>query len=415
MKRFEEFLHVELSSGTQTPRPLAPGECQSSSGKRCGLCAAMTHEYASEASARERAAAEFWKSLAPFCPCEPLVRSPLGRAYRTVSKRKAFRVPGGVRLGFVGPADRPPPGGIAVESCAIEPPSHAAVYRTIEEELARPQAAPLREALLYAVIKGNYREQTVILNVRSVRPQVVRTANTISKLLTKHFGAAIAGVFLFEGDPEARYYLGPRDKAAIPEARKLFGKRELFVRVDGKSFLYPPLSFSQVNESLLDRFVAEARRLLAPASANTLYDLYCGYGLFALCLAPSVRAVLGVESAHQSVAAAAANARRQNAANTRFVRVSINEDSIERLLQNSPPQSLILLDPPRGGTAPGVIEAISDRQPARVLHIFCNMDLIENELQRWHRGGFRAGRAIPFDMFPGTTDLEMMVLLEPVS
>jgi tRNA/tmRNA/rRNA uracil-C5-methylase (TrmA/RlmC/RlmD family) len=289
------------------------------------------------------------------------------------------------------------------------------VYRIIEEELAQPRATPLREALLYAVIKGNYREQTVILNARSVTPQVVRTANTISKLLTKHLGTAIAGFFLFEGDPEARYYLGARDKGAIPEARKLFGKRELFIRVDGRNFLYPPLSFSQVNESLLDRFVVEARRLLALTATNTLFDLYCGYGLFALCLASSVRTVIGVESAHQSVAAATANARRQHAANTRFVRANIDEDSIEHLLQKSPPQSLILLDPPRGGTAPGVIEAIANRRPARVLHIFCNMDLIQIELDRWHRGGYRVARAVPIDMFPGTADLEMMVLLEPGS
>jgi tRNA/tmRNA/rRNA uracil-C5-methylase (TrmA/RlmC/RlmD family) len=372
----------------------------------------MTLEYANEFAAKARAATAFWNSLGTPAPCAPLVRSPRGRQYRTVSKRKAFRIRGGLRLGFVGPADHPPPGGIAVETCAIEPSGHAPVYRVIEEVLLEPLSAPLRETLLYAVIKGNYREQTVILNVGKIAPAIVRTANTLSKALTKRLGNVIAGVFLFEGDPDGRYYLTAKEKSKVAEARKLFGKNELFVRVDGRSFLYPPLSFSQVNESLLDLFVAGARELLSPVHTQMLYDLYCGYGLFALCLAPAVRAVLGVEAAHQSTAAATANARRQHVANARFVRAVINEYTIGNLLQKSPPQSLVLLDPPRGGTSAGVIEAIAERRPTRVLHIFCDMDILPGELQRWGRTGYAPTRAVPFDMFPGTADLEMMVLME---
>jgi len=412
MTSFEEFLAAELRIASAPPRPLARGECQSPSGRRCGLCYAMTLEYAVESAGRDRAAGAFWKSLGTPAPCAPLVRSPRGRQYRTVSKRKAYHGRSGLRLCFVGPADNPPPGGIAVETCAIEPSGHAPIYRVIEEVLLLPLSAPLREALLYAVIKGNYREQTVILNVAQITPALVRSANTLSRALTKRLGEAIAGVFLFEGDAEARYYLLAREKSRVAEARKLFGRKELFVRVDGRSFLYPPLSFSQVNESLLDQFVAGARELLAPARAQTLYDLYCGYGVFALSLAPAVHAVLGVEAAHLSVAAAVANARRQHAAHARFIRAVINEDTIGKLLQKSPPRSLVLLDPPRGGTAEGVIEAIAERHPARVLHIFCNMEILRGELQRWDRAGYAPTRAVPFDMFPGTADLEMMVLLE---
>ena len=51
----------------------------------------------------------------------------------------------------------------------------------------------------------------------------------------------------------------------------------------------------------------------------------------------------------------------------------------------------------------------------RVLHIFCNIELMPGELERWNIGGYKIARAIPFDMFPGTAEIEMMVLLKPTS
>ena len=413
MMSFKDLFAAELNSTATTTRTLKEGECQSASGQRCSLCYAVTTNYDTEAACKDRAAASFWSGLGTAICCSRLVPSPRGRAYRTVTKRKAFHQHGSMRLGFVGPADNPPPGGMSVGHCAIEPPSHAAIYHLIEEELHARSTAPLSELLLYAVIKGNYREHTVILNVREITPALVRAANAVSKSLTRQLGAMITGIFLFEGDPQARYYLGTQDRRALPELRKLFGKKDLFVRVEGKVFLYPPLSFSQVNESLLDGFIAGARGLLAPSPGNMFYDFYCGYGLFALCFSPDVRNVIGVEASHQSVAAATSNARRQHAANARFVQAVINADVIETLMQKSPPHSLVLLDPPRSGTAEGVIESIADRQPARILHIFCNMDVLPGELKRWSSAGYVPVRAVPFDMFPGTPELEMMVLVQP--
>ncbi|MBP1679083.1 MAG: tRNA (uracil-5-)-methyltransferase family protein, partial [Bacteroidetes bacterium] len=65
------------------------------------------------------------------------------------------------------------------------------------------------------------------------------------------------------------------------------------------------------------------------------------------------------------------------------------------------------------GTAPGVIEGIAAKKPARVVHIFCNIDGIAGELQRWAARGYAAQRAIPYDLFPGTASVEIMILLTP--
>jgi tRNA/tmRNA/rRNA uracil-C5-methylase (TrmA/RlmC/RlmD family) len=41
------------------------------------------------------------------------------------------------------------------------------------------------------------------------------------------------------------------------------------------------------------------------------------------------------------------------------------------------------------------------------------MEILGKDLIRWRKAGYRAETAIPFDMFPGTAELEMMVLFTP--
>lgn len=413
---FAALFRAGIRSAASPPPSLAPGECRSpDDGARCGLCHAMTLSYETEGRIKAEAASTFWSAVAGTVPLAPLVTSPRGRGYRTVSKRKAFRRTGKTRLGLIGPADGPQPGGIVVGRCAIEPEEHAVIYRAIEESLHDRSALPLSDALQYAIIKGNYHEHSVLFNVRAITPAVLRAANRISRTLTARFAHSLSAVFLFEGEAEGRYYLAPREAGAVPRIRKVFGDGRLFVRIEGRPFLYPPLVFSQVNESLLEPLISGARSLLSPAGTDTLVDLYCGYGLFGLSLAPLVRRVIGAEASHLAVAAARDNARRQKIGSARFIRALLNQDSVRTVMAGATDSCLMILDPPRNGTAPGVIEAVAARLPRRVVHVFCNMDLLAGELLRWKKAGYRPENAIPFDMFPGTAELEMMVMLAPRS
>jgi len=81
------------------------------------------------------------------------------------------------------------------------------------------------------------------------------------------------------------------------------------------------------------------------------------------------------------------------------------------VMRDATPKSSVLLDPPRKGTAPGVIEAIASKHPERVLHIFCNIELIADDLKCWLSCGYRPTAAVPIDMFPGTASMEILVLL----
>ena len=73
---------------------------------------------------------------------------------------------------------------------------------------------------------------------------------------------------------------------------------------------------------------------------------------------------------------------------------------------------IAVMDPPRQGTDPGVIEALAKRRPARIVHIFCGTDRIPVELRTWAKNGYRVASAVPLDLFPGSANLETLILLE---
>jgi tRNA/tmRNA/rRNA uracil-C5-methylase (TrmA/RlmC/RlmD family) len=143
-----------------------------------------------------------------------------------------------------------------------------------------------------------------------------------------------------------------------------------------------------------------------------LIDLYCGYGLFAICLSAKVQTAIGMDVSADSIDAAIANARRNGVTNAKFLRGDITINTLPRVLRTPDDHKVVLLDPPRNGTGPGVIEYIAAAMPRQVLHIFCNINIMPAELNRWTENGFRITKAVPLDMFPGTSTIETMVLLE---
>jgi len=416
LKSFADTFVALIEAARNTPRQLSVGECQSAPGDRCRLCHAVSLTYEDEVALRQRALAEFWSRELSGIPVDPLVPSPRGRAYRTVTKRRAFRSRGGVRIGLIDPSDSGRFAAFEVMRCAIEPDGHAPLFAAVREFINMPHAEPLASRLLYIVIKGSTSEFGVIFHVREITHDLVQTVNILSKILTREC-EGIVGVFVMEGDPTSertpRYCLGDRQARPQGSFRKIFGEKDLTVQILGRRFAFSPLSFTQVNQPLFGELLTRVSRLLHLRADRTFYDLYCGYGPFSLCFAGDVHRVIGIDASPEAISSAIANAKRQRILNARFLHSDIGPSSLRSILKSASPEDTLLLDPPRKGTAPAVIEYVAARRFSSIAHIFCNIDLLPSEVRRWRTHEYRAIRAIPFDMFPGTSEVEIVMLLEP--
>ncbi len=371
-------------------------------------------DYARETSLKNSALRRFWERHRLPGEPEALVASPRPRHYRTTSKRRVQAGPGREGAGNAAAhailnAER--------GADLLEPPGHGRIYSALAKQLSGGDFASLAQAMNYVVVRGTYEEFAVIFNLaaldRGLHRMVLKAAESLA--------AAVPGVgsaFLFLDPTRSPYYLeSDRPKGSF-SIKKLFGPDHFRLRLPSGEFAVPPTSFSQVNESILPLLLERAEILLAGRNGGRLLDLYCGYGLFALSLCRRYREVYAVDAAGGSVRAGAAMAPRfAGGKGIRFRCAAIQRSSLARVLPPPlPPGSEdVILDPPRRGASGEVIASIARRRPGRVLHLFCAVDEIPAALDGWRRQGYYVRRVVPMDMFPGTPQLETMVLLTRAS
>ena len=96
----------------------------------------------------------------------------------------------------------------------------------------------------------------------------------------------------------------------------------------------------------------------------------------------------------------------------RFIRGEIGPALIRSRLPVPAEKELLVLDPPRSGTADDVIKELARRSPLRVVHVFCGTDVIPGSLAQWKSQGYQPVSIQLLDLFPGTPNLETMILLE---
>ncbi len=363
-------------------------------------------------------------------PCDPglITRSPLSRGYRSTSKRRVAMASG--KIYFLHPGERPG-GKQLVSPSLLEPPRHEEIFRLIHRRISRNEDEPLAKALNWVIIRGIDRGCALILNVYRIDAAVVRKAKQLSERIPVE-NEAIASVFLFHDPSRSEYYLeagreAPDERPSrIREAglKCLAGPRDLAIDLGDLRLRFPPLVFSQINESMIPNLLQTGREMLespgGDTSADHLVDLYCGYGLFSFGMGSRFGRVTGIELAGPAIEAARHNFDRISKKGSihirpmRFLEGRITGPFIEKAftpIERGRKRVHVLLDPPRQGTGSGVIEAIAGSNPQQVLHIFCNIDRLPLELRQWEALGYRAARASVLDFFPGTANVETLLLL----
>ncbi len=186
----------------------------------------------------------------------------------------------------------------------------------------------------------------------------------------------------------------------------------LSANVDGKTFHYSGSSFFQVNFSILEAFVAATKKFLEPSFDANLLDLYCGVGLFGICLAGRYGRVLGIEEGEEAVFYARENAKTNGVANTEFV-LGRAEEALSQIPDFFGEKLHVILDPPRIGMKKEAIQFLLKLPKIeRIVYVSCNPATLIRDLKLFSPR-FRIEKIQPLDLFPQTKHLETIVLLLP--
>jgi 23S rRNA (uracil1939-C5)-methyltransferase len=184
-------------------------------------------------------------------------------------------------------------------------------------------------------------------------------------------------------------------------------------RVSGFTLRQSVGSFFQSNRFLLQDLVSSVVPDAAEARAPRGLDLFCGVGLFTLPLARNCGSVIGVESQSLALKDARENAARAGAgnpewkANVRFVRGDASTYAARAKLA---PGDVVILDPPRGGLSPALIEALG-KSPLRSLrYVSCDPPALFRDVARLSSYGLALQSLALFDLFPNTHHFETVAV-----
>lgn len=200
------------------------------------------------------------------------------------------------------------------------------------------------------------------------------------------------------------------------DTRHVAGARAIWERVAGVSFLLSPTSFFQTNVRAARALAAEVLSALSGDEYERILDLYSGVGLFALPLAREGRSVTAVEGNREAVAAAceAARANRITARSFRALAAPV-ERAMSRLDLRGPAGGwdAVVLDPPREGCAPDVLDwLLRTLRPKRIVYVSCNPEALAHDLRLAAPADYRVARVRPVDMFPHTAHVESVSVLD---
>ncbi|MBI2875978.1 MAG: 23S rRNA (uracil(1939)-C(5))-methyltransferase RlmD [Candidatus Tectomicrobia bacterium] len=185
----------------------------------------------------------------------------------------------------------------------------------------------------------------------------------------------------------------------------LQGKELLCEQIGDLTYFIHPHAFFQNNSYLAVELVQTVLEFADLAGHERVLDLYCGGGLLSLPLARRASQVLGIESDPTSIACAQMNREANGVENVQFLQEKVESCSWADL-----PQEVAVVDPPRSGLHPKVLQALVERGPDRLIYVSCNHQALASELTALLTA-YTCEAVRLLDLFPHTPHVEVLARL----
>ncbi len=160
--------------------------------------------------------------------------------------------------------------------------------------------------------------------------------------------------------------------------------------------------FSQTNEAVADA-LRDLMVNIVPPNQQLLIDAYCGSGFFAKALLDKFERVIGIDWDRFAIAVA-----KDNATEKESYIVGDMEEQLQRL--ESCRSTTLIVDPPAAGLSENIRNVIIDVRPQTLIYVSCNPPTLARDLKELQQK-FAIDSVTPFDMFPQTAEIEVLVHL----
>jgi tRNA/tmRNA/rRNA uracil-C5-methylase (TrmA/RlmC/RlmD family) len=203
------------------------------------------------------------------------------------------------------------------------------------------------------------------------------------------------------------------------------------VAVGGYSLWASSMGFFQNNIEVTELIAKKLGGYLAALKPSRFLDLYAGVGTFPLLAARAVPDIQCFEDSPYSVGCLRRNVRELGMPLCKDERASscpaggpltgIFAGKVEKtfprfIVQRPKPGTLVFMDPPRTGIASSLADFLAREDAGEnILYLACDLQILLRDLRHiLATGRYKVREVTPFDMFPRTKHIEVLVWLTKI-
>lgn len=391
--RPEAWARIVTRTGPPSPDRVTP-PCPAFG--RCGGCAWQHLAYPAQLVAKRRRVEDALAGAGLAAAVAPVVPSPAEVGYRHKGKYVAGRTRGQLALGAWAPRSHH---FVDTAGCRAVTPAIDRARGAIVDAAAAARLAPADERrgtgdLRYAIVRqARTGGVLVALVVRGTAPadRVVAAARAL-------VAAGIDGVVRIDNDRT--------DGALVGGAPALVaGRATLDETLAGVPIAIGATEFAQINPAQADALYARVAELAALGPGDRAADVYAGLGGISFALAARGADVVAIERDAAAIAALTAAA----AAAALPGRIDARAGDAATLAALGAPLAAVVVNPPRKGLSPATLDAVHHAAASRLVYVSCGPDSLARDLAALVAAGWRIDAVQPFDLMPGTAQVETLV------
>lgn len=369
--------------------------------KKCGGCQLQQHSYEKQLQEKQNYVNSL---LSKFCYVENIIGMENPYYYRNKvhavfdTDKKGNAISGVYEAGTHNVVN--------IDSCLIEDQKADKIIVTIRGMLKSFKIKTFNEdtgmGLLRHVLIRTGHKSGEIMVVLVLSSHIFPSKNNFIKALLKAH-PEITTIVMNVNNKKTSMVLGEREQV-------LYGKGYIEDTLCGMVFRISPKSFYQVNPVQTEVLYGKAIELASFKGNETVIDAYSGIGTIGLIASKHVKKVIGVELNRDAVKDAITNAKRNKANNIYFYNYDAGE-FMNQMAAEKQKVDAVFMDPPRSGSTEQFLDSMCTMNPKKIIYISCNPETLERDLSYLVKRNYKAIKAIPVDMFPGTEHVETVVLL----
>ena len=375
---------------------------------KCGGCVFSHMNYEAEKKIKADHVAECFRRIGGISPdFEPIIGADSDTRYRNKAQYPVASDSGEIKTGFYSPHSHRV---VHCPDCLLQPEEFGDILGIFSEYIKKCNVSVYDETKNRGLLRHIYiRKGTAsgeIMVCAVINGKKLPAEDELVKMLTEK-EKSIKSIVINSNTKDTNVILGDK-------CRTLWGEDCITDTLCGLKFRISPLSFYQVNRNQAEKLYYKAAEYAALTGNETVLDLYCGAGTIGLSMAEKAKKIIGVEIVPEAIEDAKINAEINGIANARFI-CSDAAKAAEMLKNEGVKPDVIILDPPRKGCSPEMVNTAVEMNPDRIVYVSCDPATLARDCGVFAQLGYTAVKATPVDMFPRTGHCETVCLLSKLN